>query len=885
MYVYASICVHSCICIHTHMWMYVFQVIPAALLHHLHIYWSPWTAFAHFVKAVYRNISVAADNKVYPIPTSTYTNLAVVEKEVNRAEADKFTRATLHGGLDEIMKVKKPIFLEDVFKPEKGQESVKCVLAEGAPGVGKSTFALELCRKWDTIKLMRKFVAVVLLRLREKRVQEARCVADLFYHDDPDVQQAVGKQVRLNSGENVLLVLDGFDELPVHLRNSFFLGEVIRGKCLPSATILVTSRPSARADLNSLCSKPDKQIEVLGFTSELVDQYAESVYGGYTPLLADFRLYINANPAIKSMMYIPLNSAIVVEIYRENREVGKPIPQTETQLYTELTLIRIRSYLREQHNQSIESLPVELEDLPQGVRDQLCSLAKLAFKGTVDKEVIFPSLPAGCTTLGLMTASQELYIRKRGAVNYNFFHLTYQEFLTAFHISQLPPSEQKALFLQCLDEGDPPKMSVVWRFVAGMTGFPDIGWDKYLRLINGEVVVVEGKEEEVVKQDEEWKEAEKVVKQKDDHSQIVTPFLAQCLYEAQEVDCAMTLGRSGIRFNGRRNCSPFECFVVGYCVAASRCEWRVDLSHSGLGTEMVEMLGCGLRSREDVCGYIGTLDLSANPIGQEGVVHFKALPHKVLQGICTLTVSDCELYRSALDLLSSLVPIMTSLKELDISRNPAGDGGTVKVLKALSDVNQLYSLAMYSIPIGCNDVMALSSLIQPSVGSLKELWIGDRMSQEDVGLMVENVLSRSSLENLTIVNTDLTSCSFAPVEENHNLIKLVLQYCTLDNEVVAKALHRNTALRELCLRYSSSFKSPVDDGVLALSGMLRNNRSLKMMEVVILGDVGREAVRALSGVLKDNRTLERLQLYSDYRGLFSDTELDEMDPRVKFIRI
>ncbi len=67
-----------------------------------------------------------------------------------------------------------------------------------------------------------------------------------------------------------------------------------------------------------------------------------------------------------------------------------------------------------------------------------------------------------------------------GAVNYNFSHVAYQEFLTAVHISQLPLSEQKALFLQCLDEGDLPKMSVVWRFVTGMTGFHDIGWDKYL---------------------------------------------------------------------------------------------------------------------------------------------------------------------------------------------------------------------------------------------------------------------------------------------------------------------------------------------------------------------------------------------------------------------
>ncbi len=38
---------------------------------------EPMDRFAHFVKGVNKNVSVATDNKLYPIPTSIYTNLAV----------------------------------------------------------------------------------------------------------------------------------------------------------------------------------------------------------------------------------------------------------------------------------------------------------------------------------------------------------------------------------------------------------------------------------------------------------------------------------------------------------------------------------------------------------------------------------------------------------------------------------------------------------------------------------------------------------------------------------------------------------------------------------------------------------------------------------------
>ena len=61
------------------------------------------------------------------------------------------------------------------------QESFpKVVLVEGAPGVGKSTFAWELCRRWTSGELLGGYSLVVLMRLRDGYAREAKTLVDHF---------------------------------------------------------------------------------------------------------------------------------------------------------------------------------------------------------------------------------------------------------------------------------------------------------------------------------------------------------------------------------------------------------------------------------------------------------------------------------------------------------------------------------------------------------------------------------------------------------------------------------------------------------------------------------------------------------------------------------
>ena len=245
--------------------------------------------YADYLKGVYsRNLLAPDDDKGLRTPGDVFIKLALVKKEqVSREKADAFTPLTLTGDVDEILKEKQSILIKDVMTLD---ENITLVVVEGAPGIGKSTLAWELCRQWPTLQSMKRFSLVVLLRLREEGVQASKTISDLFPCPDiPGLSMSVGKKTGEQNGENVLFVFDGFDEFPAKFRKpECLIMRVIRGSSLPKATVLVTSRPSATRDL-LIGSNSYKHIEVVGFSNDDIMKKAESVFKPGSELLDSFK--------------------------------------------------------------------------------------------------------------------------------------------------------------------------------------------------------------------------------------------------------------------------------------------------------------------------------------------------------------------------------------------------------------------------------------------------------------------------------------------------------------------------------------------------------------------------------------------------------------------
>ena len=225
-------------------------------------------------------------------------------------------------------------------------------------------------------------------------------------------------------------------------KNSLVMN-LISGSCLPSATLLVTSRPSA-LHRKDFFPPAYRHVEIVGFTDECKVKYAEIAFQSEPDVLIHFKSFIFSNPIINSLLYIPVNCAIVAQVYsdiRISRELN--MPKTMTELYSTLILVLIKRYMIESNKWDTEyEIPNNLKDLPEEVSADLKVLCQLAYNGLFNEEVqlmftfcdIKESLKQSglCDIavgesfkhLGLMSEVKEMYVCKGTVTSYSFLHLS-----------------------------------------------------------------------------------------------------------------------------------------------------------------------------------------------------------------------------------------------------------------------------------------------------------------------------------------------------------------------------------------------------------------------------------------------------------------------------
>ena len=814
--------------------------------------------------------------------------LARIEKQtLSQGDMDMFTRDSLRGDMDDVVYKKTAMELSELGVMADGSQP-KVVLIEGAPGVGKTTFAWEQCRQWAEGKLLQAYSIVLLLPLRDNNIRQITSLSSLFRHSNEQVRREVKRNVVENHGKGCLIWLEAWDELVDDLRSDSIFFRLTQGIQLPAATIYITSRPWATGGvLEQMGDRISQHTELLALAQDQVDIHKREISQQTThqlpttdtpktdsqkatePSVLDFLQYIESHPVILAAMYTPVSAAIVEQVFK--CAPHNP-PTTVTQLYSAYVLMRLEQYLTQHPKYSGMNIKVRiLADLPERVAADFQQLCALAYEGVCHQTIVFSSLPKGVSTLSLLQSVPQVYDEGEDHVSYNFLHYTVQEYLAALHLSHLQPQEQMTLIdakgFRKIDTEygysyyEATQFKTTFQFLAGITKLVSLPVDFLSELLSRDTVTMYS-----------W------------------------LYESQNLPVLRSVLGSGEReLSLSYSATTTDYFVAGYCLTHSNGTWSINCDFilvDDVGMEFVNK-GC---NHQLVMSNISSQIVSASFVGgsitADGVEHFLTIPNLLLQHIQHLNLRVNKLDRRACDVLAEGVQRMPCLETLYLGDNSLiGCGGAVQLVSSLHN-SKLRELSMSDTGISDPDFECIASYTH-STTSLESLYIGGNdISVESIDLLCKGLSANSSMRRLDMIGCHLTTshcvclgqllrhpihckieelnligCSMTSdgagevvsgLSDNHTLRELNLSFSQIGAVAVATMLKRNSSLETLQLDWCSIGSS----GGVELGVALERNKTLR--ELWLSGNaIGDDGMRGLCVGLENNSSLEELYLYGD----------------------
>ena len=413
-----------------------------------------------------------------PQSSNTYINLALIKPGM----IGEYARCTIQGDMDDILASKESIEYEAVFSDLKSET---CLLIEGRPGSGKTTLVHKFSQDWgrgehrlclDSVELL------FLVHLRGFFNDPNVKLQDIVkcYYTESSMVEEVMQYASQHSGEGLCFILDGLDEYNPTSKDNTFVFKLIKRELLPKAVVLVASRPAATAKLRRTATK---RVEVLGFLKEQIYQYVENYIFSEvdSSIRADLHKYLDEHPNVRHMCYLPIHCAMVCFLFDI---MGSCLPHTETEMYTEFTK---HTLLRTLTRSGVDSLNSP-ESLPSKEKEIFRLICKLGFEKTIASKQLmkkselcfFMDVASGSESLGLITVDR--MASKCGFDSlYSFLHLTFQEYLAAYHISMLAEDEQLRLINS--KRGRNKHMYVVWKFYCGLVKFQNDSIHKFVQIM------------------------------------------------------------------------------------------------------------------------------------------------------------------------------------------------------------------------------------------------------------------------------------------------------------------------------------------------------------------------------------------------------------------
>ena len=620
----------------------------------------------------------------------------------------------------------------DIFDAEKQK-----ILVVGRPGIGKTMFSTKILRDWasdnlisETQKSQIDINVAFLIKLRMfNSINKDLNLRELLDHSE--YSTALSEDIWnyiLHNPEQVLVIFDGFDEysgrtkineddvpyrnseeerMPVHL----LLKKIVSGKILIGATVLMTTRPNAVSFIGSLHF--DKAVEILGFTTEQVEDYVQK-FTRNGDKAETIKQHITSNLNLLAFCYIPVNCYIICSCLLQllgNTTGFTSLPTRLTEIYSIAIKMFYFSYDDNQYRhdkaEGQQFFLKPFKEFSSPVQEVFKRLGKIAFNGIKEGRLIFESHEVkDLESNGLFHRLPDARERPLGErrEQYCFLHLTIQEFLAAKYLVDTYSSEDLQKFVS--DHIQYGAWRVVMQFVAGLLdekeGKPT---DIFSDLLPSKT---DTKEVEIkFSEDSEERSETLTCWPADAEDKSLVVMLFNCMYEnkasGRKVQEKLAkIGCNALNFS-YANLSPLDCLALVHVLKSVEGILYFDLSRNNL-----QSLGCieiakllpGNQHNQGFC-ELKRLNLEYNNITDEGVKH---LSTALTNTNCTLNSLDLEgnniTDEGVKHLSTALTHTNCTLNCLNLTDNYITDEGVKHLATALTHTN----CTLNSLYLGGNNI-------------------------------------------------------------------------------------------------------------------------------------------------------------------------------------
>ena len=696
----------------------------------------------------------------------------------------------------------------------------KRILIEGAPGIGKTVLAKEIAYQWATNEILTEIKIVFLLYLRDSELQSVKSTKQLVQYmsmgclDDEQIT-TFDKYLVNTKGQQLCIVMDGFDEYPSILQRHSFIVDIINGVILPEAIVVITSRPTTTVSLHD---RVDRRIDILGLPKEEREKYISQTFSNLSDKKDALDKYLKQRPVINGLCFVPLHLAILLYLFQQGS-----LPETLTEMNESFILHTIYRHLK-RYGQTTFGAVDKLAKVPKPILDIVYNLSELAFRGLKDNKLVFtfeevkdicPSVDETVGVIngfGLLQAVEHYPQKGAGTTtSHNFLHYTMQEYLAALHVSNLPSEQQSSLIEKTFWDGH---YNFMWMMFVGIVG------------IKSDIFVDFVSKGKVYKRKSEVRIADKFRKNK---MKLLHVF--QCYLEAKEntemPEVISSLFKDGkVIFNKVKLLPHNVTSLMSFICTKESIQWKtLELQQCEIGDIGMSVLQQFISENTSTLEYVDLSNNNSSPWG----VYCAIIRHCSVNSLTLCGNHGIEDYAS--EIKESL---QMNTKLLSLALRNIGNNGAITLAEAIQANTTLQKINVSNNSISDNGVAVISNSLKFNI-SLQELNISrNKITSEGTKYIGESILLNTTLQKLDLSCNAVSDDGAAAISDNlkHNtsLQELNISHNSITNKgikVIAKVIQINSTFQNIDIS-----KNHISiEGLVYFMEAVKNNCTLQVVNI------------------------------------------------------